>query len=321
VDALSEVLKHVTINGAVFYNAEFTCPWHFRAPKSSALLPYLKADPRHVILYHLVTSGQAWAYPESDPARRAALAPGQVVIFPHGDSHHMGNGSPTAYIDDEQHLAQIFTQGLEVARYGGGGEPTRFVCGYLLCDSQLCRMVLQCLPPLLVVDLRRDAAGRWLEESIQTAVVRAASHEPGMEAVLAKLSELLFVDTLRRYIASLDPSETGWLAGLRDPRVAAALTALHRDPARSWTVADLAAEAGTSRSVLAGKFRHYLNEPPIAYLQRWRLHLGARLLEQTDRGVAEIAMQVGYDSEAAFNRAFKREFSEPPARYRRLRSA
>ncbi|MBL8216385.1 MAG: AraC family transcriptional regulator [Bryobacterales bacterium] len=319
MDALSEVLKLVTLNGAIFYNAEFSCPWEFRSPRSQALLRHLQTAPGHVIIYHLVTQGTAWAFLERDPSARVELSAGQVVVFPHGDAHHMGNGSPAEIFDDEHHLADILSHGLAPACYGGGGEPTNFICGYFVCDPQLCRVVLGCLPPIFAVDLRADTAGRWLEESIRFSATRAASNEPGIHAVLAKLSELLFIETLRRHLGTMTAGDTGWLAGLRDPQVSQALAAIHREPARAWTIADLASGAGTSRSVLAERFRHYLGEPPMAYLMRWRLQLGAKLLGTTGRSVAEIAMQVGYDSEAAFNRAFKREFGEPPARYRKLR--
>jgi len=147
-------------------------------------------------------------------------------------------------------------------------------------------------------------------------VSEADALHAGGEAVLAKLSEVLFVETLRRYVAQLPPEHTGWLAGARDPDVGKALALLHRSPAQPWTIADLAREAGTSRSVLAERFRHYLGEPPMSYLTRWRLQLGARMLRSSSRSVAEIAAEVGYESESAFNRAFKREFVVPPARFR-----
>jgi transcriptional regulator GlxA family with amidase domain len=166
------------------------------------------------------------------------------------------------------------------------------------------------------VSIRNDASGRWLENSIRFSVDEADRPAPGREAVLAKLSEVLFVETLRAYIAQLPPEQTGWLAGARDPEVGKGLALMHRDPAHPWTVASLAKEVGVSRSVLAERFRHYLNVPPMAYLTNWRLQLGAQMLLSTSYSVAQIALEVGYESEAAFNRAFKREFETPPARFR-----
>ena len=172
------------------------------------------------------------------------------------------------------------------------------------------------LPSILKINIRNDDAGRWLENSIRFSVGEANAARAGGEAVLSKLSEVLFVETLRRYIAQLPPEQTGWLAGARDPEIGKALALLHRNPAKPWTIATLAQEVGMSRSVLAARFRGYLGEPPMSYLTRWRLQIGARMLKSSNRSVAEIAAEVGYESEAAFNRAFKREFEAPPARFR-----
>ena len=267
-------------------------------------------------MYHLVTQGYAWARLEH--GQPVKLTPGDVVVFPHGDPHLMGNGPPIEPVDNSKELERILTQGLEIARMGGGGAVTKFVCGYMICESQLSRILLSGLPPLLKVNIRSDTQGLWLENSIRFSVDYASSSGPGAEAVLAKLSEALFVETLRRYIALLPEGEAGWLAGARDPEVGRALGLLHRNTAHPWTVASLAEAVGVSRSVLAERFRHYLGEPPVAYLTRWRLQLGARMLTSTSHSVAQIAAEVGYDSEAAFNRAFKRSFDLPPARFRKL---
>jgi transcriptional regulator GlxA family with amidase domain len=173
------------------------------------------------------------------------------------------------------------------------------------------------LPPVFKVSIRNDASGRWLENSIRFSVNEADASRAGGEAVLAKLSEVLFVETLRAYIAHLPAEQTGWLAGARDSEVGKTLALMHRNPAHPWTIASLAKEAGVSRSVLAERFRYYLNETPMAYLTCWRLQLGAQMLASTSHSVSQIAAEVGYESEAAFNRAFKREFETPPARFRR----
>jgi transcriptional regulator GlxA family with amidase domain len=166
------------------------------------------------------------------------------------------------------------------------------------------------------VSIRNDASGKWLENSIRFSVNEADASRAGGEAVLAKLSEVLFVETLRAYIAHLPPDQTGWLAGARDAQVGKTLALMHRNPAHPWTIASLAREAGVSRSVLAERFRHYLKQTPMAYLTHWRLQLGAQMLTSTSHSVAQVAPEVGYESEAAFNRAFKREFKIPPARFR-----
>jgi AraC-like DNA-binding protein len=315
VDVLSEVLKSVALKGAVFYNAEFSAPWSVRSPASQALVPYLSLEAGHVVVYHMVGEGTAWA--QLEQGEKVGLGPGDIVIFPHGDAHVMGNGAAVEPVDNGGQLEEIFSGGLQVARMGGGGEVTKIVCGYMACEPQLSQLLLAGLPPVMRVNIRTDPSGSWLENSIRFLVGQATSATAGAEAVLAKLSEALFVETLRRSIAELPPAQTGWLAGARDADVGKALGLLHREPARPWTVGDLAAAVGVSRAVLAERFRHYLGEPPMGYLTRWRLQLGARLLTTTSQSVAEIAGLVGYESEAAFNRAFKRGFGTPPARYRK----
>lgn len=315
MDALSELLKVVELKGALFYNAEYSAPWSFQAPAAPAIASYLNVTSGHLILYHMVTQGSAWARIGTEP--KLDLGPGDIVIFPHGDSHQMGNGAAYALVSHEEEIQHIVSQGLKAARFGQGGEVTKFVCGYLVCDPQLSRVLLGALPPILKVSTRTSESGRWIEQSVLLSVAHATSASPGSEAVLAKLSETLFVETLRQYISALPQNEKGWLAGVRDPEVGKALALLHRETARGWTIAELAREVGVSRSVLAERFRHYLGEAPIGYLTRWRLHLAARMLETTTSSVAQIGSTVGYDSEAAFNRAFKRQFGQPPARYRK----
>jgi len=188
----------------------------------------------------------------------------------------------------------------------------------MACEPRLSRLMLAGLPSLFKVNIRDDASGRWLKQSIRFSVDEAGGERPGGEAVLAKLSEVLFVETLRRYAAQWPEGRSGWLAEARDPEVGKALALMHRQPAHPWTLADLAKQAGVSRSVLAERFRHFLDLPPMTYLTGWRLQLGARMLSTSGRSVAQIAAEVGYESEPAFNRAFKRAFGAPPARYRNL---
>lgn len=314
MDVLSEVLKAVRLEGALYYNAEFTAPWSLRTPPSCALAPHFAPGGSHVIIYHLLMEGRGFAGLEQ--GARVPLTAGDIVIFPHGDSHIMGNGAPVDPVDYEHELHRIIGQGLKLACAGGGGEVTRLVCGYLSCDPQLSRVFLAGLPAIFKVNIRKSSAGQWLEHFIRVSVQEADASCAGGGAVLAKLSEVLFIETLRRYIAELPPEQTGWLAGARDPEVGKALALLHRYPAQRWTIADLAREVGLSRSVLAERFRHYLGEPPMSYLTRWRLQLGAQMLKSSSHSVAEVAAEVGYESEAAFNRAFKRGYRVPPARFR-----
>jgi AraC-like DNA-binding protein len=267
-----------------------------------------------VIIFHLLTHGRAFIRLAS--GEHEVLNAGDLVMIAHGDPHIMGNGSTMKAVNDSEQLAEVIAQGLTPWRMGGGGEITKFVCGYMACDPELSKAFLSGLPPVFKVSIRNEPSGRWLENSIRFSVDELGSTRPGGEVVLAKLAEVLFVETLRAYIAHLPAEDRGWLAGARDAEIGKTLALMHRDPARAWTLAMLAEEVGISRSVLAERFRHYLNETPIAYLTRWRLQLGAQMLSSTNYSVAQLAAEVGYESEAAFNRAFKRRFELPPARFR-----
>jgi len=314
MDVLSEVLKVVKLQGALFYNGEFSSPWSVRTASSRDLACHFAPGAEHVIIYHLLSEGRASI--RMDDGTRIALNAGDIVMIPHGDPHIMENGPPTKPVDDSGQLAEVLNHGLKLWRCGGGGEVTRFICGYMACEPRLSQVFLSGLPPVFKVSIRNDPSGKWLENSIRFSVDEADPSRAGGEAVLAKLSEVLFVETLRAYITHLPPEQTGWLAGARDAEVGKTLALMHRNPAHPWTIATLAGQAGVSRSVLAERFRHYLGEPPMAYLTRWRLQLGAQMLASTSYSVAQIALEVGYESEAAFNRAFKREFTIPPARFR-----
>ena len=313
MDVLSEVLKVVKLESAFFFNAEFSAPWRIRSPQSCKLAPYINHPDGHVIVYHLLIEGKAYAQLED---KRVALSAGDIVIFPHGDAHYLESGHALRTVDSEDELQRIFSERLKLSRIGGGGEVTRLVCGFMVCEPRLSKVFLAGLPPVFKVNIREDESGQWLENSIRYSIAAASVTGAGGGAVLAKLCETLFVETLRRYVVQLPERQTGWLAGARDPEVGKVLALMHRRPAAPWTIAELANEAGLSRSVLAERFRQYLGEPPVAYLTRWRLQLGAQMLCSTSYSVAQIASEVGYDSEPAFNRAFKRQFGNPPARYR-----
>lgn len=313
MDALSEVLRAVKLDTAFFYNAEFSAPWGFRSPNSCKLAPYINQSSGHVIVYHLLIEGKAYAQLGDE---RLAIGPGDVIIFPHGDSHRLESGPCPQAVNGEAELQRIFSQRLKLSRMGGGGEVSRFVCGFMVCEPSLSQVFLAGLPAMFKVNIRQEQSGQWLENLIRYSLADTKASGAGVEAVLAKLCETLFIETLRRYTSFLPEGQTGWLAGARDAEIGKVLVLMHRQPAAPWTIADLAHEAGMSRSVLAERFRQYLGEPPLAYLTRWRLQLGAQMLSSTSYSVAQIASRVGYESEPAFNRAFKRQFGNPPARYR-----
>src|SRR5581483_7911643 len=281
MDAFSAILSGVKLDGAVFFSAEFSAPWGFSAPSGSKMAADLAPGAEHLILYHFLVNGKAVVQiPDGLPVE---LHDGDVVIFPHGHPHHMmsDNRTATPPFPSFGINEKIRARDLSPLRAGGGGDVTRFVCGYMTCDPHLSRPILAALPPVFKVNIRSDRSGQWLENSILHLVDEAASGRVGSDAMLAKLSEALFVDTMRRYIEGLPEEQVGWLAGTRDPIVGKSLGLLHSRIAHPWTIADLADEVGISRSALTERFTKYLSEPPMTYLTRWRLQLAARSLEKT----------------------------------------
>lgn len=299
----------------MFFNADFTAPWRLQMPHTRTLASTLAPGAEHLVVYHLVVEGSARVLLGDGPA--VELSPGDIVVFPHGDSHYLSSGAGAQPLEGASVLLKIAKRDLSPMKSGGGGAATRFVCGYLNVNPLLSGPILESLPPMLIVNVRTDRAGHWLEQSILHLVDEAASDRAGSNAMLAKLSEALFVDTLRRYLSGLPEQTTGWLAAVRDPVVGRSLALLHRRPDHPWTIAELAAEVGASRSALVARFARHLSDSPMSYLTGWRLRMAAQALTSSPKGIGEIAAAVGYESEAAFNRAFKRAFGVPPARYRR----
>jgi AraC-like DNA-binding protein len=299
----------------LYFNAEFSAPWGFRTPATEKLTQLLTPGAPHLMIYHFLIEGSGVIRLAGD--LEIALAAGDVIVVTHGDSHEMCSAVDVAPKLSGEMEAKLRRHDFTPMLAGGGGDVARFVCGFMVCDPLLCSPILRSLPAAFKVNLRTDPAGHWLESALLHLVEEAGSGRAGSEAVLAKMSEALFVDTLRRYFAGLPEAAVGWLAAARDPVIGKSLMLLHSRTAHHWTIAELATEVGSSRSTFVERFTRYLAEPPMAYLMRWRLQLAARALGSTSRGIADIAEEVGYESEAAFNRAFKREFGSPPARYRR----
>ena len=314
MDALSELLRAVKLSGAMFFNAEGSKPWRVEAVSSTTLGRYVAPNATCVVEFHLVTQGAGYIRVGDETTPFLA---GDLLMVPHGDPHEMGNGAGAPLESDADDMAEVLSGGLKLLRFGGGGETTRLICGYLAAEAGLIRPVLAGLPRVVRVHIRNDRAGEWLENSIVHAVDRAADAAPGSEVILARLAEVLFAEALQRYVSQLPGERTGWLAGAGDAAIGRSLAALHRRPAHAWTLDELAAVAAVSRSVLTERFARYIGQSPMAYLADWRLELGAEALRTSSRSVMQIAAEIGYESEPAFNRAFKRRFSKPPAQYRR----
>lgn len=316
MDALSETLRVVQLVGAIFINARFTAPWCYRSPSAAAAAPILEPGAERVVIFHLLTEGKCYVEMEDQPP--VELIAGDVAVFPAGDAHMMSSqpGLPPAR---GARLDAVLARRPRQLSYGGGGATTRLVCGYLACDARLARILLAGLPPLVKVNVRGSNAGVWLEASVRYALAEARSPRPGGSGVLAKLAEVLFIEVLRLYMNEQREGETGWLAGVRDRIVGVALRALHERPAHDWTLEELAREAGTSRSVLADRFQQLVGSSPIQYLTQWRMLLASNLLSRGNASLASIAEAVGYQTDTAFSRAFRREFGAPPAAWRRAR--
>ena len=318
MDALSETLRVVRLVGAIFINGRFTAPWCYQSPHADYAAPHLEPGAERVVIFHMITEGECYVEMNGQPP--VHLVAGDAVIFPQGDAHRMASapGVPAA---TGAKLDVVLSRRPRQLAYGGGGAITRLVCGYLACDARLARMLLAGLPSLVKVNVRGSNAGTWLEASLRYALSEARSPRPGGMGVLAKLSEVLFIEVLRIYMNGQTAGRTGWLAGVGDRIVGAALSALHKRPAHPWTLEELASEAGSSRSVLAEKFQLLVGISPMQYLTQWRMLLAANLLAGSNAPLIRIAEDVGYQTDTAFSRALSREYGVPPATWRRNQAA
>jgi AraC-like DNA-binding protein len=321
VDALSDVLRIVRLGGAVYLNGEFTAPWCLNGLPDAELCEAFLPPSERVVSFHMITEGDCWARLTGDPGSAIHVSAGELLVVPQGEAHLMGSTleippAPTGTRMISQYR-EYPGQVMKLA-HGGGGTTTRTVCGFLACDDSMGNPVLAALPRIFKVDMRNDPQSAWLESSLQFATAEAADSRAGSATILARLSELLFVEAVRRCIDALPTDQKGWLAGARDRYVGKALALLHARPAYPWTVDELARKVGLSRSALAQRFSERLGQPPIQYLAQWRLQIAAHELLAGRLSMAAVAAQVGYDSEAAFSRAFKREFGHAPAGWRRL---
>lgn len=321
MDPLSDVLKSIRLEGAVYVNAEFTAPWCIRGECGLPSVRKRLAGAEHVAFFHFIAEG-ACKVQLLDSGQVLEAKAGELLLFPQESKHLMGSDLQLAPMQSEAVVELLPGSNPELfqMRHGGGGAPTRFVCGYLALNRSLFRALLQSLPDVLRIPIGDGPTSALLRELLRAAVCESAAQRPGSGSTLAKLADLLFVEALRRYVELLPPQGKGWLAGMRDSRVGRALALLHAEPARAWTVDDLAKEVCLSRSALAKRFTSLVGESPMQYLIRWRLALAAQMLRGGE-AIVRIAERTGYESEATFNRAFKREFGVPPASWRRAEAS
>ena len=318
MDALSDVLNSVRLEGAVYLNAEFTAPWCIRGELGLASVRARLAGAQHVAFFHFLTEGSCRVR-LLDTHQVLEASAGDLILFPREGRHLMGSDLQLAPMEGKATVEALPGTDAEVfhMRYGGGGAATRFVCGYLALSRSVFRPVFEALPRVLHIRIGEGPASALLRELLRAGVRESSAWGPGAASTLAKLAELLFIEALRRYMDQLPPEGKGWLAGVRDAHVGRALALLHGAPAKSWTVEQLARDVALSRSALAERFTSLVGESPIQYLMRWRLALAAQMLRDGREPIIRIAERSGYDSEGAFGRAFKREFGVPPASWRR----
>ena len=324
VDTLSDVLQGVRLKGAVFFEIEAAAPFVAEALPGKVMAPAVMPDAEHVIEYHVVTSGSCWASLVEPGAEAVHLTAGDVVAFPQGDAHVLSSAPGMRGEPDPEffNLTASATQlPLILNLDGGGKEKAHFVCGFLGCDSRPFNPLLESLPRILHVSTSSGARRGWVDQFTRFAVMEAKEKRAGANGILSKLGELMFVELVRDYVESLPEESKGWLAGLRDRQVGRALNLLHARPTRDWTLEELAKDVGVSRSSLAGRFAAFVGIPPMQYLQKWRLQIAANRLSEGRGSIATIAADIGYESEAAFSRAFKKHVGLPPAEWRAKRVA
>jgi len=322
VDALSEVLRAVRLTGAVFFDVETTTPWVAEAPPAKVVAPAVMPDSEHVIEYHVITSGSCWAAVIGQDIEPVHLAAGDVVAFPQGDAHVLSS-APGMRGELDLNTFQRLESPTQLPlrlNLDGGGERTHLVCGFLGCDSRPFNPLLESLPRILHIHGSSTAGSAWRDQFTRFAVMEAKEKRAGGNTILSKLGELMFVELVRRYVESLPEDSKGWFAGLRDRHIGRALNLLHAQPTRGWALGELAKEVGLSRSSFAERFAALVGIPPMQYLLRWRLQMAASRLSEGVASIATVAAEVGYESEAAFSRAFKRSVGVPPAEWRSKRS-
>lgn len=338
MDVLSDVLRVVRLSGAVFFTAEFGSPWAIESPPSKSLASLIMPTAECFTFFHVLAEGTCWVKVKGEPPMQ--MTSGDVVVVPQGDEHVMGSDLDRKPVPMKVLIPEIPRPGMPPVRGGGGGEVARFVCGYLHCDQKF-NPLFGTLPRLLCVRNREGNvvlesfgatnrpsdrlvpfhAGMWLNTTLYYLIKEAQAEGSRSQMILGRLTELMFVEILRRYMDEIAPGQKGWLAALKDPCVSRAINLLHAQPARAWTVEELARDAGVSRSALAGRFTDLIGESPMRYLTNWRIHLAKQLLCEGHHSMANVAERVGYESEYAFNRAFKRQVGEPPAAWRKKGSS
>ena len=314
---LRAALEQLRLEGAIFFRSEFTDAFEIES-SPLAMADTLHPGAERLILFHIVARGSCWVT-VADGERHWARA-GDVIVLPYGDRYALGGEAPAECVSIETLIDPPPWDSMPFVHHGGGGAPTNIVCGFLYSDDPLFDPAMRALAPVFVVRPPDGAAAGWVQASIEYSLEHAAPSDASGNPVATRLPELVLIEVLREHLSTAPAAESGWIAALRDPVLAPALSLLHAAPERGWTVAQLATEAAVSRSLLDERFRQVLGLAPIRYLTEWRMHLAEELLATTDLGVGRIGRRVGYGSEEAFSRAFKRSHDASPSRWRAARA-
>ena len=312
---LDSTLEQLRLEGAIFFRSELTEAFAFESTPL-ALADALHPGATRLILFHIVAQGTCWV--SGDDGERHWAEPGDVIVLPYGDRHVIGGEAPAEPVPITNLLDPLPWSDIPLLRHGGGGKRTDLVCGYLYSEDPLFDPTMRALPSLFVVRLPKSPGGHWVEASITYALEHTQPDGTPTGPISTRLPELVLIEVLRSHLVTAPGSNQGWLAALRDPVLAPALSLLHSSPERKWTVGDLASSANVSRSLLDDRFRQVLGRSPIRYLTEWRMHVAEGLLE-SDISVLTVARRVGYDSEEAFSRAFKRAHGLSPSHWRKGR--
>ena len=315
MDPLSDLLRVVRLDGAYFFAVEAAEPWSVDTAPARELSPRILPAAEHLISYHILTDGRCYGGVRGED--QVELLAGDVLVFPHGDAHVISSARglrPGPRVNSA--APARYPETVFLGDQGPRG--ASFVCGFLGCDLRPFNPLLAALPNRMHV---RGMSGAWLGNFARQLTDESRLGRPGGDTVLTRLAELMFIEVLRRYLDDLPPEQTGWLAGLRDELVGRVLALLHGRPGHRWTLADLAREAASSRSNVARRFTELVGQPPMQYLTQWRMQVAANLLMQSGAKIAAIGAEVGYDSEAAFSRAFKKATGLAPGAWREARRA
>ncbi|PDQ22802.1 AraC family transcriptional regulator [Mesorhizobium sanjuanii] len=314
MDALMDMLRAMRLTGGIFLDAQFSAPWCVSAKVAPEDCVPFTTEPRHIIAYHYVTEGRCLL--TVGDQRPVEVESGEIVVLPRNDHHVIASAASLRPVNADHLIQEAPEGGLAKIVYGGGGERTTILCGFLGNDLPH-NALITLLPSVLKLNAADGASGDWIKGTFQFAARELAAGQANSPMILAKLAELLFMEAVRRYLASQPPSANAWAAGMQDPVIGRALGILHAQIARRWTTEDLARELAVSRSAFAERFTRAIGEPPMRYLARQRFEQASAQLKETANPIAWIAYEVGYESEEAFNRAFKREYGVPPAAWRR----